>query len=113
MIIYCVSVCRGGGGALTSQLGRECRWGIQNLTLSQTARRTQKYTLSQYTLLKTFISIPCCNITHIGNTLSCCCFTVKRNENSKSVASCTHRRWCRDRGPVISIVGWEPGWEAL
>ena len=32
----------GGGGALTSQMGMACRWGIQNLTLSQTAQRTQK-----------------------------------------------------------------------
>ena len=26
----------------------------------------KKYTLSQYTLLKTFICIPCCNIAHLG-----------------------------------------------
>ena len=25
----------------------------------------------------------------------------------KTVASRTHRRWCRDREPVINIVGWE------
>ena len=31
---------------------------------------------------------------------------------NKYVASRTRGRWCRDRGPVINIVGWEPGWEA-
>ena len=30
----------------------------------------------------------------------------------KFVASRTHRRWCRDSGPDINTVGWEPGWEA-
>ena len=37
---------------------------------------------------------------------------LKEIENSKSVASRTHRRWCRDREPVMNTVGWKPGWEA-
>ena len=49
-----------GGGGGHFQIGR---WrgrdavgaGGENLTLSQTARRTKKYTLSENTLLKTFI----------------------------------------------------------
>ena len=27
--------------------------------------------------------------------------------HKKYVASRTDRRWCRDRGPAINIVGWE------
>ena len=34
----------GGGGHSTFIW--TCRWGVENLTLSQTARRTKKYTLS-------------------------------------------------------------------
>ena len=37
---------------------------------------------------------------------------TKTDGNSSSVASRTHRRWCRDCEPDINIVGWEPGWEA-
>ena len=43
----------GGGGALTSQLGRGCRWGGQNLTLSQTERRTKIHPVTIY-LTKNF-----------------------------------------------------------
>ena len=45
----------GGGGALTSQLGRGCRWGMgwkPDPVSNRSAH--QKYTLSQYTLLKNF-----------------------------------------------------------
>ena len=40
-------------------------------------------------------------------------YSKKEMKNSKSVAFRTPTvAWCRDRGPVINIVGWEPGWEA-
>ena len=67
-------------GALTSQVGRGCCAGggggsKPDPVSNRSADR--KYTLSQYTLLKTFIYIPCCNISHLGYTLSYCCFTEK------------------------------------
>ena len=78
LLCKCVS---GGGGGVDTHLstGKGVPLEVQNLTLSQTARRTKKYTLSHYTLVKTLICIPCSNIAHIGYTLSYCCFTVKRN----------------------------------
>ena len=71
----------GGGGALDFHVdGGGVPLGVENLTMSQCARCTKKYTLSQYTLLKMFICIPCRNI-------------------APSLVP--------DRGPVINIVGWK------
>ena len=72
----------GGGGALDFHVdGGGVPLGVENLTLSQTARCTRNTTLSQYTLLKISYAYP---------------------------VAILHRRWCPDRGPVINIVGWEP-----
>ena len=81
---YCMQAVPGGGGGggySTFNWVGECRGG-GGLKPDPVSNRSahKKYTLSQYTLLKTFIRIPCCNIAHLGYTLSCCCFTVKRNE---------------------------------
>ena len=56
----------GGKGALTAQLGRG--WGWKPDPVSNRSAH-KNYTLSQYTLLKTCICIPCCNIAHLGRTL--------------------------------------------
>ena len=55
----------------------------------------KKYTLSQYTLLKTFICIPCTGTD--GSSY------IHKNLLRPARAVAT-RRWCRDRGPVINIV---------
>ena len=47
-----------GVGALDFHLDGGCRWGVENMTLSQTARPTKKNTLSQYTLLKLSYAYP-------------------------------------------------------
>ena len=57
---------RGGGGALTSQLGRGGAAGGSKPDPVTNRSAHKKYTLSQYTLLKTFICIPCWNIAHLG-----------------------------------------------
>ena len=38
------------------------------------------------------------------DSLFCC---VSSYIHKNLFASRMHRRWCRDRGPVINIVGWE------
>ena len=50
-----------GGWALTSKMDRGCRWGGGGVKTWPCLKPlgAQKYTLSQYTLLKTFICIPC------------------------------------------------------
>ena len=63
-------------------------------------------------LTKTFIMhIPCCNIAHLGYSLSYCYFTVKKKKKKKTRNLLRPARtvalWCRDRGPVVNIVGWE------
>ena len=92
----------GGGGALDFHLdggGGGCRWGVENLTLSQTARRTRKYTLSQYTLLKLSYAYPVLVRT---DSLFCCVSSyIHKNllRPPRAVASLVP-----DRGPVITIV---------
>ena len=72
----------GGGGGWHSTFmwtGGGCRWGRKPDPVAMRSVH-KKYTLSQYTLLKNFICIPCRNI-------------------APSLVP--------DRGPVINIVGWE------
>ena len=78
----------GGGEGIHPPSYRDLRqWmgvplGVENATLSQSARCTKNTPCHNYTLLKMFI----------------CIYPV----------ATLHRRWCPDRRPV----GWEPGWEA-
>ena len=69
----------GGGGALDFDVDGGCRWGRKPDPVAMRSVH-QKYFLSQYTLLKMFICIPCRNI-------------------APSLVP--------DSGPVINIVGWE------
>ena len=60
----------GGGGALLNWIGGAA-WGggsKPDPVIMRTGH--EKYSLSQYTLLKTFKCIPCCNIVLLGYTLS-------------------------------------------
>ena len=80
-------------------------WGVKTWPCLKPLGAQKIHPVTIYLTNNFHMHIPCCNIAHLGYTQSYCCFTVKRNENSKSVASRTHRCWCRDRGPVINIVG--------
>ena len=60
----------GGGGHSTSQLDRGVPLGGSKPDPVILRSAHEKYTLSQYTLLKTFKCIPCCNIVLLGYTLS-------------------------------------------
>ena len=63
------------------------------------------YTLSQYTLLKTFQCIPCCNIVLLGYTLSDWgCWADKQAKKKKKEKKNGHRLRL-DRGPVIKHYG--------
>ena len=101
----------GGGGALTSQLGRGVPLGGSKP--DPVSNRSAHKNIHSVTIYRTntFICIPCCNIAHL-EYIPCPIVVYSKKKwntcNSKSVAPRTHRRWCRDRGPVINIVGGNP-----
>ena len=94
------------GWALTSHLDGGCRWKGENLTLSQTARRTKNTPCHNIPYWKLSYAYPVLVRT---DSLFCC---VSSYIHKKYVASASRTapatsRWSRDRGPVINIVGWE------
>ena len=94
---------RGGGGALTSQLGigAGVPLGFKTWPCLKPLGAQKMHPASQYTLLKTFIRIPCCNIAHLGYTLSYCCITVyKKKPRSRAC----HKHCGLGSNPVINGV---------
>ena len=102
-------IYRGGGGTRLS-LGRGVPLGVENLTLSQTARRTKNTPCHNY-LTKTFICIPLywdgrtlyCAVYHHTFIKICCVFCVPRAPSSLVPRSRACHKHC---GPARTVAQW-------
>ena len=90
-----------GGGSTQLSFGRGVLLGGENRTLSQTARRTKTTPCHNIPYKKLSYAYPVLVRT---DSLFCC---VSSYIHKNLLLSRTRLHWCRDRRPVINIVGWE------